>query len=115
MAHGLATAVLTGDHAQKDLLRQKRTPLAGHALFAILATQALAMIGERQEAHRLYPTIREVMEDGGIVVPDLATGLTEMTAGLAAACGARWATAETHFETALAQAHEIPGSIRVSQ
>ena len=54
--------------------------------------------------------IVQVMKDGGIV-GFVASGLIEMAAGIAAACGARWEAAEPHFETALRQAPEIPHRI----
>ena len=37
--------------------------------------------------------------------------LWQMVAGIAAACGERWDTAQDHFETALKQAQEMPHKI----
>lgn len=58
-----------------------------------------ALVGKRAEAHALAATIQDVLQNG--CVTDLTVlSPVEMVAGIAAAAGAQWATAETHFETA---------------
>ena len=89
------------------LFRDGRTLFAGDRFLAFEAVEALAVIGERDEAHRLYARICEMIGDG--VVGGYA--VTETYAGIASACGEQWETAEQHFETALAQARDIPSKI----
>ena len=90
------------------LFREGRTLFAGDALFAGMAVEALARLGEREEAFRLYEPIREILRDGAVL---MMGPLTEMRAGVASAAGAQWDFAERHFETALQQAHDFPSKI----
>ena len=89
------------------LFREGRTLFAGDTSFAVVAVEALAGPGEREEAYRLYPTIIELLKDG--LLGDVY--LTEMFAGIASTAGAQWGIAERHFETALRQAHDFPSKI----
>jgi tetratricopeptide (TPR) repeat protein len=86
---------------RSTLFSDGRTPFMGDTLYALLSVPALALAQERDEAHRLYPVVLGAIRDG--VVVD-----TEMTAGIASACGTDWDRAETHFETALRQATDLP-------
>ncbi len=74
------------------------------------AVEALAVLGERAEAAKLYELVLGAIEIGAVVTVD-GSGLIETTAAIAAACGERWEQAERHFEVALRQAHEIPHRI----
>ena len=70
-------------------------------------TEGLAVLGELDAAAELYPLTLEALETGTIVSID-ARRLLQTVAGIAAAAGRRWEEAETHYQTALTQAHEIP-------
>jgi tRNA A-37 threonylcarbamoyl transferase component Bud32/tetratricopeptide (TPR) repeat protein len=86
-----------------------RTPaLVGARCWAVLVIEPLVLLGELDEAAALYPVVRDAIEDG-FVVHHL--GLVQCAAGLAAAAGADWDHAESHFATALHQAHTLPHRI----
>ena len=99
-----------GEYRQRHdaLFREGRTLFAGDAFLAQEAAEALARVGEREDAYQLYPPIIELIKGyvGNV-------SLTETFAGIASAAGAQWDSAEPHFETALQQAHDIPS--RISQ
>ena len=89
---------------------------AGPALIGTIgtvtgATEALAVIGERERAHKLYPWTLEVMKGGAIATLNLMLPPPETAAGIAAACGADWQNAERHHQTAVRQMDEIPHKI----
>ena len=106
-----------GESAWLDEYRRKRDTLgleeralfSGDAMLTLAAVEALAVVGERAEAHRLYPAVLEIVGDGANVGGLFE--LTAQTAGIASACGEQWETAEQHFETALQQAYEFPNKI----
>ena len=81
----------------------------GAWMFARASVEALAMLGDRNEAHALHPLIVEALAQGMRV--GLMGELTRTGAGIAAACGETWATAQEHFETALKEADETPHKI----
>ena len=72
------------------------------------AVEGLAMLGEKREAHALYPVLLQLMP---MRLTGFAVGLLTTSAGIAAACGGEWSAAEEHFETARRQAREIPYKI----
>ncbi|MBI1874275.1 MAG: hypothetical protein HYS05_10390, partial [Acidobacteria bacterium] len=94
--------------------RQAALPAPGMPAFsgswhlAQLAVEGLAILGDKREAHALYPTLLRLM---GMRVGGWVVGLVATSAGIAAACGADWNAAEQHFQTALRQADEIPHKI----
>ena len=69
--------------------------------------EGLALLGERDEAAKLYPLVTEA-SDTGAVVRVFAHGLVQTVAGIAAAAGGQWDKAEEHYQTALRLAHELP-------
>jgi tetratricopeptide (TPR) repeat protein len=69
--------------------------------------QGLAVLGEWDEATKLYSLVLEAI-DSGTVGGSLSVGLLQTVAGIAAAAGRQWKKAEEHYQTALRQAHEIP-------
>ena len=85
--------------------------LIGHSGTVLGATEALAVIGERERAHTLYPWTLEIMKGGAVLPSGLMMTLNETGAGIAAACGSEWETAERHHQTALQQAEEMPHKI----
>jgi class 3 adenylate cyclase/tetratricopeptide (TPR) repeat protein len=106
----------TGDRdAALTMLEERRDclPCPGQAntlgrwgmLYGVV--EGLAILGERDEATKLYPLILEAI-DTGALIRWWAHGLLQTTAGIAAACGRQWEKAEEYYETALHQAHELP-------
>jgi tetratricopeptide (TPR) repeat protein len=72
-----------------------------------LATEGLAVLGEKQHAARLYPLLCELADTGALVLWPIFR-FPQTVLGIAAAAGGRWEAAETHFQTALKQAETIP-------
>jgi class 3 adenylate cyclase/tetratricopeptide (TPR) repeat protein len=114
----LLTAYAGDRGAALEMLAQHRddVPSSGHANTwgawesLLNAVEGLAVLGERDEAARLYPMTLEAI-DIGAVVRSSGFGLLQTTAGIAAACGGQWEKAEEHYETALRQAQELPHKI----
>jgi len=79
--------------------------VAGDRSYALMATEALAVIGSLETAAALYPVALATVEGG---VETSYYGLGQRYLGISAACGREWEVAEGHFRTALAEAHEIP-------
>ena len=71
------------------------------------AIEGLALLGEREAAAGYHPLVLEALENG-TVVSWHGHRLLQTIAGIAAAAGRQWEQAETHYKTALSQAHEIP-------
>ena len=69
-------------------------------------TEAFAYTGLRAEAAALYSRVRGGIDNGLVVAWSLA--LWQMLAGVSAAAGEQWDTAQEHFETAFGQARDIP-------
>ena len=84
---------------------QPNTIGAWTVLFGVV--EGLAELGERDAAADLYPAVLDAIETGTLVDFD-ARRLLQTVAGIAAAAGGDWDAAETHYQTALRQAHEIP-------
>ena len=94
--------------AERGLLPSRGRPNTGGAwamLFGVI--EGLAVLREREAAGEFYPLALESLATG-TVVSWHAHRLLETVAGIAAASGAQWERAETHYQTALQQAHEIP-------
>jgi len=76
---------------------------------ASMATEALYVLGEYEQAAALSPALEDgvtVLGRAGVRFPD--GRLITTVAGMAAAAGARWETAEEHFRSALREAQERP-------
>jgi class 3 adenylate cyclase/tetratricopeptide (TPR) repeat protein len=93
--------------------RLENLPRAGQAntdgawLMLQAVVEGLAVLGERDEAAKLYPLILESIDTGDVIRwPDAR--LVQSIAGMAAAAGGQWEKAAEHYQTALRQAHEIP-------
>ena len=72
------------------------------------AIEALSVIGERDRAAEFYPLVRQAIATTGVVLHWWGAYLLERVAGIGAAAGELWDTAEQHFQTALRQAEELP-------
>ena len=80
------------------------------ALFKII--EGLTIMDETQRAAAYYPLVIEALAAETVVTFD-SSHLLETVAGISAASGGQWDTAETHFQTALRIADEMP--FRVEQ
>ena len=78
---------------------------AWQALFNVV--EGLAVVGEQDRAAALHPLMLEAIETGTVVTFE-ADHLVETLAGVAAAAGRQWQDAETHYQTALRLAEELP-------
>jgi tetratricopeptide (TPR) repeat protein len=93
--------------------RRDKLPRAGQAntlgAWAMLCgvVEGLALLGERDEASKLYPLVLEAI-DTGLLINWTGDRLPQSIAGMAAAAGGQWDKAQEHYETALRQAHELP-------
>jgi len=111
----LGTAYMGDREAALDILSQKegglpkpgRVNTIGAWVLLLKAAEALAVLGEQEEAGRLYPLVLEAMESG-YVMRDPGERLLRTVAGMAAAASKRWPEAEEHFQAALRQADELP-------
>jgi class 3 adenylate cyclase/tetratricopeptide (TPR) repeat protein len=100
-----ALAILEQERQNLPRPGQANTIGAWSMLLAVVG--GLAVLGEREEAAKLYPLVGEAI-DGGALLHDVGLGLLQTVAGMAASAGGQWEKAEEHYRTALRQAHELP-------
>ena len=89
------------------LPRPGRPNTGGSWTVLFCAVEALAVLGEKAEAAKLYPLVLEGMKTGNLF-RGFDMRLLDTLAGIAAGCGGKWAEAEEHFRTALRRAEELP-------
>ncbi|KKL21355.1 hypothetical protein LCGC14_2446290, partial [marine sediment metagenome] len=114
----LAKAYMGDRKAFLAMLEQRRNSLPrpgqpstlGAQAVLIAAIEGLAVLGEGEEAGKLYPPVLDQIERGVVTPPPLFV-LCQTVAGIAAAAGGRWDKAEEHYQEALRQAHELPHKI----
>jgi len=94
------------EERRKGLPRPGRANTLGAWEFLVAAVEGLAVLGEREEAAKLYPLVLEAIDSGPLLL--WFSRLFQTVAGIAAAAGRQWEKAEAHYQTALRQAHEIP-------
>ena len=94
------------EERREGLPRPGRANTLGAWEMLFAAVEVLAVLGEREEAAKLYPLVLEAVNSSTLV--GLRPGLFQSLAGMAAACGGQWDKAEDHYRTALRQAHELP-------
>ena len=95
------------EERREGLPRPGRANSVGAWVVLFVAVEGLAVLGEREEAAKLYPLVLEAV-DTRALVRDPGQGLLQTVAGMAASAGGQWEKAEDHYQTALRQAHEIP-------
>jgi tetratricopeptide (TPR) repeat protein len=100
-----ASARATFDAHRHQLPAPGAPAHVGPRYLAIMAVEALAVIGALDEAAELYPHVCGAIAAGFLV---LASELSENAAGIAAAAAGEWDRSEAHFATALSQAHSLP-------
>ncbi len=92
----------------EDALPRGSGPNANGAWCVLLgATEALAILGERDRAAELYSMLERAI-DTGTLIPPYVPRLLQTTAGIGASCLRDWDRAEGHFREALEQAERIP-------
>ena len=89
------------------LPRSGRANTGGSWTVLFCAVEALAVLGEKADAAKLYPMVLEGMETGNLF-RGFDMKLLDTLAGISAGCGGKWAEAEEHFRTALRRAEELP-------
>ena len=94
-----------------DPLLELPTPGRPHSLGQwtglLMATEALALLGARDQAAARYDLVVEAMQAGN-VLRGYDNRLLQAVAGLAAAAAERWDTAEDHFRRGLDLAETLP-------
>ena len=73
--------------------------------------EGLVVLGEREQAAEFHTVIAEAVDSGVLTVNYHDGRLLERLAGMSAAAGSKWETAEAHFEAALRLADELPHRI----
>ena len=95
------------DEQRSHLPRAGRPNTTGAWAMLVGVIEGLAVLREQEAAAELYPLACEAIETGSVVSWG-GYRLLQTVAGIAAAAGMHWEQAETHYQTALSQAHEIP-------
>lgn len=90
---------------QADLPQRGKPSSLGSWGALVLTIESMVVLGEREEAHKLYPLAAEALALGARAVYGRST---DMAAGIAAAAGQAWGTAEAHFQEALRWYGENP-------
>ena len=98
------------DEKRGDLPRPGQANTWGAWTMLVAVVEGLAVLGERDEAAKLYPLVVEA-GDTGTLLRFTDCRLLQAVAGMAAAAGGQWEKAEEHYEAALRQAHELPNKI----
>ena len=101
------TALALLQARRSGLPRTGRPNTAGAWMMLLRVIEGLAVLREQEAAAELHPLALEAIETGTVTGWD-AHRLWQTVAGIAAAAGGQWEQAETHYQTALSQAHEIP-------
>ena len=79
----------------------------------LFVIEALAVLGEDDAAAKLYPLMSEPL--GCMKIACFGALMPETAAGISAAAGRDWDTAEAHFQTALRYAEEFPHKLEQPQ
>jgi predicted ATPase len=79
-----------------------------------LVVEGLLMLGERAQAGRLYPLVRELVDSGAVVAWPIPR-YTRTIAGLAAAGAQEWQASEEHFRIARRQADLFPDRLEQAE
>lgn len=101
---GDARALLS--EIRDSLPRPGESATVGRWMLALFFAEGLTALGMKEEASRLYPTVRTVLEAGTVLRFDGRP--VHCVAGIAAAAGRDWHRAEDHFRSALKQLAPFP-------
>lgn len=98
---------------QRDRLPRPGRPNLGDTYgMLIYSVESLALLGEHEEAARLYDALVDALDIGIVAYHH---GLVQTFAGIAAASGQSWARAEEHFHKAIRQAETLPHRLAASE
>jgi class 3 adenylate cyclase/tetratricopeptide (TPR) repeat protein len=106
----------TGDkHGALAMLEERRGDLPrpgqpntwGAWIMLENVVEGLSVLGEREEAGKLYSQVLEALGTGALT-GWLSARLFQTVAGMAAAAGGQWEKAEEHYRQALRLAHDLP-------
>jgi hypothetical protein len=78
------------------------------------AIEGLAMLGEKSQAGRFYPLVRELIDTGAVVLWPIFR-FTQTIAGVSAAAAQEWEAAEDHFKIALQHARSFPDRLEPAE
>lgn len=93
----------------RDLPRPGQPKPSGPAAMLASAVEGLTVLGERDRASELYPSVIDCFERTGVLcLSHMEGGLLERAAGIATMAGRHFEESEAHFLHALAQAESIP-------
>jgi tetratricopeptide (TPR) repeat protein len=106
---GGALAML--EQERQNLPRPGQPNTIGAWSMLLAAVEGLAVLGEREEAAKLYPLVGEAIDTRALLI-EFGVGLPQTVAGMAAAAGEQWEKAEEHYQTALRQAHDLSHKIQ---
>jgi tetratricopeptide (TPR) repeat protein len=93
-----------------NLPRPGQANTVGAWTMLLAVVEGLAVLGESDEAAKLYPLVLEAI-DMDVVMRWQDERLLQTVAGVAAAAAGQWEKAEEHYQTALRQAHELPAKL----
>ena len=79
-----------------------------------LVIEGLVMLGERLRAGELYPLACELINTGAVALWPIAR-FTQTIAGMAAAAGGLWDSAQHHFQMAFEQAERFPNRLECAE
>lgn len=97
-----------------DLPRPGQENALGPWMMMLAAVEGPAVMGERQEAAALYPSVLEAMATGS-AIRFLDVRFLDTVAGIAAGAGDRWDAAQSHFEAALHLASVMPNRLEQAE
>ncbi len=97
---------MLSDHLP-DLPSRGRSGSLGQWTGLLMATEALALLGAKEQAAAHYDVVLEAM-DAGNVLRGYDNRILQAVAGVAAAAGGHWETAEDHFRRGLDLAEKLP-------
>ena len=83
---------------------------AGKISLVQACIEALATIGEHEEAAKLYPIMKTIVDQNKALL-GFSFGLFQRYAGIAAATAKNWEQADKHFNKALTQSRDLPHRI----
>ena len=90
-----------------SLPRRGQVNTTGAWIMLEAVIEGLAVLGELDEAAKLYPLALEAI-DTGALIPRYECRLLQAVAGIAAAAGGEWEKSVEHYEAVLRLAYELP-------
>ncbi|HEV8575428.1 MAG TPA: LuxR C-terminal-related transcriptional regulator, partial [Dehalococcoidia bacterium] len=102
---GKALSLLERYRSSLPKFGQNNTASAWTMLPSVI--EGLTILGERNQAAELYSVVLDAIRTGTLLPWDIGQ-LFQLAAGIAAAAGRDWDSAEDHYEAALRQADEVP-------